>query len=341
MLELIDRAVRAAHDSEPSPLLTHVAGEFAARVARLWPSPHAAYFAAPAARRHLIGLTFAVSGELDHAGAVVALEAPLRAAVRRLVPDAPDGLVRALGRLGETAWTAEDYRGLVALLARSGAAKLVRHADVIRPDVVRRLRLAPSVLANAPEALSGLNEDAIRLVAECYAVIAGRDGIAAAEAVVARWAGAANGKALLAMVSNDVLMDIAPPPHPGTPLLRPIATKAAFHEKARQYRNCLASQTVHAITGYSAYYEWMETPGAVVQISRDAVFGWRLTQALLANNRPVPKALRQRIIDELGLMGVQVGRHTWNLQHALENAAGAPDFVLAPVEQDIAYLFEE
>lgn len=341
MLELIDRAVRAAHDSEPSPLLTHVAGEFAARVARLWPSPHAAYFAASSARRHLVCLTFALTGGLDTAGAILAVEAPLRSAVRRLVPDAPDGLVRALGRLGETAWTAEDYRGLVALLRQGASAKLIRHAEAVGPDVVRRLRLAPSALANAPEALSGLNEDAVRLVAECYEAIQTRDGPAAAEAAQIRWARAGTGKALLAMVADDVLMEIPAPPHPGTPRLRPLATKAAFREKGRQYRNCLVDQAAHAVAGQSAYYEWIEPPGAVVEITRDAVFGWRLSQARLANNRSVPKALRERVVDELGLMGVHAGRRCWDLQHALGYAAEAPDFVLPPADRDLAYLFED
>jgi hypothetical protein len=340
MLELIDRAVRAAHETEPSPLLVHVAGEFAERVARLWPSPHAAYFAASAARRHLVCTVLAVKGELAPADGDFALAAPLRAAVRALLPDAPDGLTRALGRLGETAWAAEDYRGLLALLAIGSAAKLLRHAQAIGPDVVRRLRLAPEALAKAPEALSGLNEDAIRLVVECHAVIRARDGAAAADAASARWARAPNGKALLALVSDDLLMEVPAPPHPGTALLRPLASKAAFHEKAREYQNCLASQTANAVSGCSAYYEWAEAPGAIVEISRDAVFGWRLSEARLAHNQPVPKGLRRRIVDELGLMGVQVGRESWELQHALGYAAIVPNFVLAPADQGVARLFE-
>lgn len=340
MLELIDRAVRAVHEPEPAPLLHHVAGEFAPRVARLWPAPHAPYFAASAARRHLVCLVLAVVGDLDGERAAAALDAPLRVAVRRLVPKAPVGLIRALGCLGETAWSADDYRGLVDLLARDASAKPFRHAEVIRPEVVRRLRLAPPALAGAVDALCGLNEDAIRLLVECHGAIRNREGAAAADAVAERWGGAANAKAILALALDDMMLDVAPPPHPGTALLRPIATKAAFRRKAREYRNCLAGQLANAVIGSSAYYEWLGPPGAVVEIGRDAMFGWRLDQARMAGNRSVPKALRRRIIDELGLMGVHVGRTSWEIQHALEHRAATPDFVLAPADEGLGYLFE-
>lgn len=338
MLELIDRAVRAVH--EPAPLLHHVAGDFASRVARLWPAPHTPYFAASASRRHLVCLVLA-RGDLDPAGATVALEASFRSAVRRLVPDAPDGLTRALGRLGETAWAAEDYRGLVDLLARARSAKALRHAETIPPALVRRLRLAPPVLAEAADALCGLNEDAVRLLVECHEVIRNRDGPGAAEAALTRWSRAANTKALLALALDDTLMEVAPPPHPGTRLLRPLTTKAAFRHKAREYRNCLAGQVAHAVVGVSAYYEWTEPPGALVEINRDAVFGWRLDQARLAGNRSVPKALRRRILDELGLMGIHVGRASWEIEHALQHRAEAPDFVLRSAADGVDDLFED
>jgi hypothetical protein len=206
---------------------------------------------------------------------------------------------------------------------------------------VRRLRLAPPGVGEAVEALSALNDDAIRLVAECYGVIRDRDGSAAAEAAAARWGKAGNAKALLAAVHDDVMMEVAAPPHAGTALLRPIATKAALRKKALEYRNCLGNLVSGAVTGDSAYYEWIEPPCVVVEITRDAIYGWRLNQARLAGNRPVPKASRQRIIDELGLMGVHIGHAAWALEHALVHAALQPGFTRRRAPEDLDYLFED
>src|SRR5215469_596472 len=85
----------------PTPLLRHLAGEFAPRVAALWPEPHRPFTEARAERRHLVCLALAQrDGELDRDLARAALAWPFRRAVRALAPAAPDGLARALAHLG-------------------------------------------------------------------------------------------------------------------------------------------------------------------------------------------------------------------------------------------------
>ena len=102
MYALDERPARAAAGGAPTPLLQHLAGTFAPRIAGLWPDPHRPFVEAGAERRHLVCLALAHrEGQLDPGRAEAARVWPLRRAVTALVPHAPEGLARALTRLGE------------------------------------------------------------------------------------------------------------------------------------------------------------------------------------------------------------------------------------------------
>src|SRR5215471_16973584 len=122
MLKTLIRTAAAPARTEPSSLLKLVAGEFAARVAALWPEPHAEFLTAPAARRHLVCLAIVLGR--DDAAVREALGGRLRVAVRRIASPGPPGLERALGRLGETAWSEAAYLRLIDLLTDAEVAKL-------------------------------------------------------------------------------------------------------------------------------------------------------------------------------------------------------------------------
>lgn len=126
--------VTPARSAEPSPLLIHLAGEFADRLALLWPAPHTAFLAAGANQRHLVAIGLSHGSlEADLRGVLVM---PFKHALRAVLPNAPRGLTRALGRLGETLWTARDYGLLLAVLLRPEPAKVLAHATVIAPALV-------------------------------------------------------------------------------------------------------------------------------------------------------------------------------------------------------------
>jgi hypothetical protein len=307
--------------AEPTSLLKLVAGEFALRVARLWAAPHEPFLAAPAARRHLVCLALALGRDVAGLGVLILdrrLPEAIVAAAGRPIP----GLSRALGRMGDCAWSAEAYRQLLRLLADPKAAKVLRHAERIEQEMVEQLAVLPPPLAGAVSLAARLERQQVELLVEAYEALCFQSGKARAAVVAGRWARFETAKALFAAVKADLCPEPASPPRAGGFRLRPLTSKRDFVEAARRYRNCMAEQTPFAASGWSAYYEWTGEPGAIVEIGGDHIFGWRLEQARLADNEPVPHHLREEIISELALMGVHVGRSGWELDRALRGFAG-------------------
>jgi hypothetical protein len=318
MLKLVPGA--GLSPAKTSSLLSLVAGDFAAAVARAWPAPHVAFLTAPAARRHLVCLALATGRDVP-LRPLLAMR--LRQAIDLALLNPPAGLARALTRLGETAWPAADYRKLLVLLDAPAFAKALRHAETLRPEFVRRLAATPTPLIPAAGVLAGLDEASFEVVADTLAAITFRSGPAAAAAAAGRWATAGSAKALFAAMKRDLYPEPAAPPFPASGRLSPLATRAAMEDAATRYRNCLRDQAPYAASGWSAYYEWAGPPGAIVELQRDGVFGWRLEQVRLAENAIMAEPDRQDLLDELALAGVHVGRSGWELDRALSAAAGS------------------
>lgn len=336
MLNRAQGGVPASVRTEPTSLLKIVAGEFALRVARVWPAPHEPFLSASAERRHLVCLAFALGRDVARLGEAI-LERRLPTAIMAAVGQPSPGLSRAVGRMGECAWSGEAYRGLLRLLADPKAAKVLRHADRIEQEMVEQLAVLPPPLAGAAPLVARLDRRQVELLIEAYQALCFQSGAARAAAIAARWSRFETPKALFAAVKADLCPEPAKPPRAGGFRLRPLSSKQDFAQAARRYRNCMADQTPYAASGWSAYYEWTGEPGAIVEIGRDHIFGWRLEQARLADNEPVPHDLREAIVSELALMGVHVGRSGWELDRALSGFAG--DWRPPSVEEVVAEAF--
>ncbi|MFC3078409.1 hypothetical protein ACFODL_09955 [Phenylobacterium terrae] len=313
---------------EISSLLIHLAGEFAPAIAGVWPAPHAAFVTAPAARRQLIAL--ALAGGAAPAAVAELAQGPLARAIKAAIADAPEGLPRALGRMGETCWSAADYGRLLWALRHPRAAKAVRHAELVTPELVRALAALPEPML-AAAARTDLGVAGAELLRECYAAIARNRGEAAAREAAERWGRMSAGK-LRQAVFDALAVDAPPPPFLGTPRLRPLASVAAVRDAGRRYRNCLRDDLSYLVDGDVAYYEWLGEPSAVVELCRDPVTGWRFEQARLAHNAPVPPAVGAQILAELEAMGVGLGRSWWQLRQALYQL-GTPNLQLEPLDQ--------
>ena len=324
-----------------SPLLRLIAPAYADVLAALWSAPHTPFVTAPTARRHLICLMLAT--ETDRRASVdidLLLDAPLRKAVRLVLDPAPEGLARALERLGEIAWAPEDYRALVTLLGDPKPAKTLRHAEQIDPLQVRTLGALPQPLRDAGGVAVRVSAAQAKLLAEAHALLARRLPESLLAERIAVWTRAPTAKTLFNLVADDFRRELPKPPHPGTERLRPLETVVAIRDAARRYRNCLANYVDAAIDRRCAIYEWLPAPGAVIELTPDSYFGWRLDQARLENNKSVDDATRAAIVQELRGMGIHVGRSAWQIRHALERA-GSPNFELESVDAAIADYFTD
>lgn len=337
MFKLFTGAAPALARTEPSSLLKLVAGEFAPALAKIWPDPHAEFLASGSARRHLACLTLAVGRDLAPVADIV-LEGRVREAVTAALERAPPGLERALARLGDTAWPATSYRLLLSLLAEPSTAKVLRHAEAIDPAVVGRLGLLPPAMGRSLALAQLITDDAARAVAEAAGAIACRSGGAVAQAATERWAELETEAALFEAVREDLYPEPPEPPFPATERLKPLATKAAMREAARRFENCLATRVNHAVGGFSAYYEWTGGEGAVVEISRDAIFGWRLEEAKGPKNALLDQETRAELVAELTAIGVYVGRSGWQLERALCADTGR-SWRFPTVAEDLADVF--
>lgn len=329
----------ALQRAAPSALLTHLTGEHAARIAGLWPAPHTDFITAPADRRHLTCFVLSQPDErLDRTGARALLEQPMRLLIRELGEAAPPGLARALARLGEVAWTAEDYRGLALALRTFGVSARLRHAEAITPASLGVLRLLPAELREAGLCGHNITPAQAELLVEIHQALSARDGAAAALAQARAWSAASTVADLLQRADQSLVPPTARPPFPGGERLRPLASAEAILDAARRYRNCLGNYLNVAASGQSAFYEWMGEPRAVIEVARDPLFGWVLEQARGPQNQEVPAATREAITAELKSWGVHVGRRQWELRRALDDAAEA-DFRLPTLQTAIEELY--
>jgi hypothetical protein len=335
------RATGHVAPGDPSPLLTHLAGEFAPRIAGLWPAPHAVFLTADSARRHLLCLRLA-QGEPRHLARIAetALHAPLKRAIAEVLLAPPPGLRRALEHMGVIAWPRSAYLALLDLLAHPEAAKVLRHAANVTVQRTEALTALPRPMLDAGGGRLGLDLERAQLAREIYDGLVLRDGHETAAMAARRWARAPSMKDALGLMQQDMVPTLPPAPFVGTSRLRPLKSEAEMREAALRYRNCLRDCIASAATGESAYYEWMGEPKAVVEITRDGLFGWRLCQVRLADNAAVPEPARQSISAELRAIGVHVGRSDWELRNALARAA-RPGFRFEPAHEALDYVFAD
>jgi hypothetical protein len=322
----------------PTPLLRRLAGDFAVRIGQLWPQPHTAFLTASTGQRHLVCV--ALTLEVPDAAIRANLERPVKRAIRVLLPQAPDGLVRALDRMGEDAWSEADYRRLLHLLTRPETAKVLNHAEVIDPGLVGGLAAYPVPLLKAGLARLRLKPDQAALVSEVWQAVVTRDGPEAGRALADRLSRLHSPAQIFEHLREEMNAEVAPPPFPGTARLRPLASKAAMRDAAARFNNCLRDHIAAASDGSRAYYEWLGPPGAVVEILQDPLWGWRLDEARLHSNAIMSPADREPLIAELREMGVHVGRSFWQLHRDTWNAQHGT-YVLEPLDAAIGAHFGE
>ncbi|MET0544854.1 MAG: hypothetical protein ABWZ40_00960 [Caulobacterales bacterium] len=338
MFTWLERAPAVVHSTAMAPLLPVVAGDFARAIAQLWPAPHRPFMEAPAARRHLIAIVLdaldvrddAIIPEAPSLGRALERESAKRL-TRRFLPDAAEGLPRALHRLGEIAWTGPQYRTLLRLLKDADTAKILRHAEALDPGVIMVLEMLPPPLRHGRIPYLLARPETAALAAEAFEAVRMTRGAEEIQAVAERWRRAETAGRLLAMATDDLIPSrFQATPFPEHPDLLHLSSAQAFEETGRRFRNCLATYAMRAAAGDLIVYEWAGPPPAVLAITRDPVWGWRLEEARITDNDPIPHDARITIARIMAHLGVAVERGGYALASVLDWAARDPERAATP-----------
>jgi len=326
LVELAPRTARA-DPYAPSAALAADAGALAPAVARVWPRPHAAYFAAEPARRRLACLVAArLNAAADPREMRVLAEAletwSLKRIVQAYLPGAPAGFVEALRKL-DGDFSAVEMRNFIDLLAEPEGAKVLRHAPRIdRAMVLTLTALQPEfrrtrILAH----VTGLHT--AELLARGAKRAVGRDERALAR-LADRLERSRSATSLFRMLVEEIgLEQLAPPPVPGTDWFAPLATAPQIESAALRFANCLKGRIPLLLRGRAAYYEAVGDEPAVVEIVRDHSGLWVIGEVRGHANADISSELWVRIRDHLEFHGA---RTRWaqpdHLAQALAHAAG-------------------
>lgn len=293
--------------------LQPVAGRYAGRVARIWPAPYDGYLGLPKARRHLAHILMNRIGTapgLDAAAfrrEIARLKA--RDLSRRWAPGAPRGLDRVLAKLGRKAWEPTRYRQLVGFMAQGGeAAKTLRHATLVTPDMIEALDALPERLRGPATMRWVRHAWEARLVAEAVALAGDLDREGARARVLVERLGRARTRArFFAMLMEELRPGRLPAPVAETAELKPLDTVAAVKDAGLRFRNCLADCVDDAAFGDAAFVEWQGAEPAVMELRREGAAGWRLAVLLAARNAQPGAHTVRAVQGALRAQGVRVG----------------------------------
>ncbi|KDA02626.1 hypothetical protein [Hyphomonas oceanitis] len=310
-----------------TPLLGFLAGPHADLIAHAWPAPHSGFFTLPTARRHAAAILLGRAPEMRMGEIIHAVERGRDRDVACLLMrgEAPGGLMKALGRLGEVLWEAGDYTRFLSLFAEEEAARVLRHMKAIGADRLALIGKLPIQLRQAgiisrlpalPVAVDDLAE-AFRLALRIH-----RAGEAIAMA--SRWNRARDTLALFDMAAEALQLVrfgsvMALPRLPEA--FVPVNDRKALVSVALEFRNCLRDFAGDLSAGRMAVYTVRVAGEHLAVALRQDPAGWRLAEALGVQNADASDAALRHIVAVLDAAGVRTGQSTWALARQLHDHA--------------------
>lgn len=309
-----------------TPLLAFIAGEFADAIAKVWPAPHAEFFALPAARRHAaaIALTGLTQRQIGPAELRRLVEYQRDAVVAEaLAGEHAQGLMRALAKAGETLWRASDYEVFLHLLAEPMANEVLRHLDLVRPvsfdpiaNLPPALRCAAIVRAVPTSAAASDLDRAFQLASRMRRPDeAGR--------IARRWAAGGDTRTVFTRAIEDLTpdafraADLAPVL--GAPFTR-VTSRKQLAGLALEFQNCLAEHALRIADGRMAVYAWRADTAAAIALNWDAA-GWRLAEAKARQNVDLEEAQLRELATHVKAAGVRIGPSVQTLIARLDDWA--------------------
>ena len=306
-----------------TPLLGFLAGPHADVIAEAWPVPHSGFLTLPTARRHAAAILLGNAPGLRGTEIVRAVERGRDRDLARLLVngEAPGGLMKALGRLGEVLWEAGDYVRFLGLFAEADAGRVLRHMPVIAADRLVLIGALPEalrragIIAHLPTRAAAVEDlaDAFRLALRIH-------GASEAAAIAQRWNRASNALALFDMAA-EALQPVRfghVLPVPRLPEgFAPVSDRKALVGVALEFRNCLRDFTGDLAAGRMAVFTVREGSEMAAVALRQDPAGWRLAEAKGRQNEDVPDDALRRIVSVLERAGVRTGESTWVLARRL------------------------
>jgi hypothetical protein len=297
IVEFAPKALRHDLAWTPNDALARAAGIYAARVAKLYERPHAAYLEGCGARRHLIHIAVMRGGvEQARPNAEALASWSLKRAAGAALPDAPAGLIEALRRIsGDLQWN--EYGVLLQLLAEPMAAKVLRHAEVIDARLIVVLDALPAPLRRARivAQLPGWYE--ADLVKRAVAIAAARRDRPIAPARIAEQLERARSPQNLyaALLDATLSQETAGQALPAVDWLRPVVTAPDLRRTGLKFRNCLEGYTGRIGRGTYAAYEVLGDEPACLGLYRSGGH-WVIEQLYGVDNCPVTPELAARVM---------------------------------------------
>jgi hypothetical protein len=309
-----------------TPLLAFLAGGHAGAIARIWPAPHEAFLALPAARRHAAAI---LAGRAEYPPAQVEWLAA-RARDRDLASElfggeAPGGLMKALARMGEVLWAGDDYARFLRLFGEAEARLIIRHLKALDAGTLARMDALPVPLRQ-PAILTHLGADdtAIADLAAAWAFALRVRSEAAGPAIAQRFGRATSRAGLFEMARQEIQPQdfgaVRPPPELPAPF-HPVRRYDTLSKTAHDFRNCLRDFVADLASGRMAVYVWRGEGGPAAVALRQDPGGWRLAEARGRDNIELADAPLMEIVAAVKAAGIRTGESWGWLNRRLEDRA--------------------
>ena len=315
-----------------TPLLQHLAGDFAEVVAQVWRSPYGDFYILPAPRRHAAAIVLAGFSRTDFAPDELRRQLAYEKdsiLARQLVGEYAAGFMKALAKAGEQLWRPHDYRTLLELFAEPMANEVLRHMKTVDPATFIPLSLLPAPLRLAPIVRVAGSIHAARDLGLAFQ-LAARMRHAGCEARLARrWSSGGDARQVFQRAAGDLTPDEFRPPSPAPRLgasFRRIVRRGELERVGQEFRNCLADHVGRIAEGRMAVYVWRAETPAAVSLNWDTA-GWRLSEAKGVGNEDLDERQLRELVAILAGHGVRTGPSVETLCRRLYgHGAGDTDY---------------
>lgn len=296
-----------------TPLLTYLTGEHAGAIAAVWPAPHEAFLALPAARRHAAAIVLADRDlEAESAHYIRHLVERQRDSVlaRKILPDGDTaGLIKAMRKMGEGLWQAEEYERFLNLFREPNANRALRHLPTLRPGQLWPMAELPAALREAKILRFVDRRSAAYDLGLAFRLALAMRDVSEGRRLVERWQRADNRYRLFQMAIEDLTPDRFIPAS-GPPSLpkayRQILTRSDLEATALRFQNCLKDFVGELAVGRMAVYVRGGAQEIALALTRDAA-GWRLAEAEGRANQELSEETLRELIADLAAVGVRTG----------------------------------